>query len=148
MNLKRQKRKLQEEKCELEKTLLDLEINANDSTIDSLISKAKALPKAIHEGLLKRTRFEEQNNNNDKAIYYPGQYSREIRDFAISLHNTSAAAYRYVRYLVISISCQSLNHSFIILNSIIKFCTISQLVTHSFTHYSVFFLICTDHFGS
>ena len=96
-NLKRQKRKLQHDISEIEQILIDLEINASDSTIESLISKARELPRAIHEGLMKRTKFEQNNNDKDNAVYHPSQYSREIRDFAISLHNTSARAYRYVR---------------------------------------------------
>ena len=111
---KKTKRKIQEEKCELEKTLLDLEINANDSTIDSLISIAKALPKAIHKGLLKRTRFEKKITMMKKQFIIlaniPGKY---VTSQLVS--TTRVAAYRYVRYLVISISCKSLNPSPIIL---------------------------------
>ena len=45
-------------------------------------------------GFAKRSKFEETNNARFQPFL---EYPKELREFAVSLHNTSAAAYRYVR---------------------------------------------------
>ena len=45
--------------------------------------------------MAKRAKFDETSNTG--SFLPAAQYSKELREFSVSLHNTSAAAYRYVR---------------------------------------------------
>ena len=44
--------------------------------------------------MAKRANFDETSNTGS---FPAAKYSKELREFSVSLHNTSAAAYRYVR---------------------------------------------------
>jgi len=89
------KRKLEEKNSILEKAILETGLNATDSAIDNLIEKSKSISTELSNAIAKRMKFSE--NNKDKTYHMGTEYSQEMKEFALSLHNISPAGYRYVR---------------------------------------------------
>ena len=89
------KRKLEQKIVTLEDALKSAKLNTSELNYENLMQKAKAVPKAIYDGIAKRTKYSEYSDND---VYYPGTaYPQEIKEFALSLHNCSPAGYRVVR---------------------------------------------------
>ena len=87
-------KQLKAKKRKLEKTLVTCEqalesckdnINTSDEKWAELVNKARNVPKEIYHRLEKRFK-------TDSTFIPP--YSEELREFALTLHNTSPAAYR------------------------------------------------------
>ena len=59
---------------------------------DQIMQKASKMTAAMMQALTKRVKLKTQTSNHPRE-----PYSEAIREFAVSLHNISPAAYRYIR---------------------------------------------------
>ena len=96
----RQNQQLRGEKCKLNsmlrtvKDILNSDIcdNIDTPTQEDLTEKASKMTAAMMQALTKRVKLRNQDNER-----LGEKYSQAMREFSLSLHNISPAAYRYVR---------------------------------------------------
>ena len=68
------------------------ELNISEPTIEDLCSKASKLTAETMRTLIKKMKHSDSSHNQPGGAYSPA-----MREFSLSLHNISPAAYRYVR---------------------------------------------------
>ena len=85
--LRGEKRKLKSdlESCEEAVNRLKTSINTSDEKFENILSKAKGVSLEIYNRLQKKLKSETS---------YEPPYTDELREFALTLHNTSPSAYR------------------------------------------------------
>lgn len=87
------KRRLEHKITTLESAIVNAKIVTSDSTIENIIEKSRGISCELVHAISKRAKY----SDTDKPYNIGTAYSKEIKEFALSLHNVSPAGYRYVR---------------------------------------------------
>ena len=75
-------------------TLKTLNLNLSKPTEEELYRQASKVSSLLMQQIEKKAKYSDDRANNN----HPGvQYCKDMREFALSLHNVSPAGYRFIR---------------------------------------------------